>query len=63
MNSVIDNIKNLEKNFQIQSEHIELSKFYEEMKRLGLVKEPEYTIPMIDTIGKTSYKNYFFPLP
>jgi hypothetical protein len=38
------------------SQFAELQAFYEEMKRLGIAKKPEYTAPQLDTVGRGFYK-------
>jgi hypothetical protein len=34
---------------------VRLSAFYDEMKRLGLIRKNEYDLPLIDTVGRTLY--------
>lgn len=34
-----------------------LDQFVDEMKKSGLIKKPDYTLPMVDTIGKTYYSS------
>ena len=33
----------------------EFDKLLSEMKKAGLIKNPNYNLPMVDTIGKTYY--------
>jgi hypothetical protein len=35
-----------------------LREFYEEKKKEGLVRKQEYTIPPIDTVGRTLYTRH-----
>lgn len=33
-----------------------LREFYEEKKREGLIRKQEYTLPTMDTVGRTSFR-------
>lgn len=35
----------------------EFDKLIADMKKLGLIKDPVYDLPMVDTIGKTYYSS------
>ena len=35
-----------------------LRDFYEEKKREGVIKKQEYTLPQIDTVGRTLYSRF-----
>ncbi len=36
---------------------IELAEFYAEMRRLGIAKKQEYSLPPLDTIGRQLYRS------
>lgn len=35
----------------------EFDKLMSDMKKIGLIKKPVYTLPLVDTIGKTYYSS------
>lgn len=35
----------------------EFAQLLNEMKKAGLIKKPEYNLPLVDTIGKTYYSS------
>jgi len=45
-----------EKDFRADPAFIRLQEFYEEMKRLGVAKKQEYSLPPLDTIGQRLYQ-------
>ena len=45
-----------EQNFSSDPEFRRLRDFYEEMKRQGLVKKQEYSLPPLDTTGQGLYQ-------
>ena len=49
-------IEREESSFQSQQSYTNLRGFYEDMLRKGLVRKNEYDLPLVDTIGKTTYK-------
>ena len=45
-----------EQGFSSDPEFLRLRDFYEEMKRQGLVKKQEYSLPPLDTTGQGLYQ-------
>lgn len=61
MNTVEKLIETLEKEQQKSegnADIIKLQDFLKEMKRLGLVKMQDYSIPPVDTLGRRFYENH-----
>lgn len=59
METVIELQKTLaekEKDFSSDPDYQRLRDFYEEMKRQGLVKKQEYSLPPLDTTGQGLYQ-------
>lgn len=46
-----------EQNFAADPEFLRLREFYEDMKRKGLVKKQEYSVPPLDTAGQQLYRD------
>ena len=45
-----------EQDFTADPEFLRLREFYEEMKRKGLVKKQEYSVPPLDTAGQQLFR-------
>lgn len=45
-----------EREFASDPEFVRLREFYEEMKRQGLAKKQEYSLPPLDTVGQRLYQ-------
>ena len=41
-----------------ESKTSKLTEYYEQVKKLGIVKKQEYNIPPIDTVGRRLYEQY-----
>lgn len=47
-----------EKGKMQESKTSKLTEYYEQVKKLGIVKKQEYNIPPIDTVGRRLYEQY-----
>ena len=52
---VRETIRKEESDLQGQQAYIGLKDFYFDMLNKGLVLEPEYNLPLVDTVGRTLY--------
>lgn len=52
---VKDAIKQGEQTFANDPDFAQLQKFYEDMQRKGLVRKQGYSLPQLDTVGRTIY--------
>lgn len=50
-------LKEIEGARRLEVEFRDLQRFYDEMKRLGLVVKQEYGLPPIDTVGRTAHQS------
>lgn len=57
VNKIQDVIVNEESKISNDTNINELQQLIDEMKRLGVDKKPDYTLPLADTIGKGFYSS------
>ena len=50
-------IKNVPTTLEESNTVQEVGKLIEELKKAGLIKTPSYSLPQVDTIGKTYYSS------